>query len=106
MKIMSAEAAGNSPNDYYDERNMLVDRLSTLVAAETWIGPEGNMDIIVDGYFLVQGNPDWIYAAPNQDLSSFYTPKVEGIDVAIDVGQGVIKGLLEARERLTVPRKL
>ena len=98
VKIMSAEAAGNSPNDYYDERNMLVDRLSTLVAAETWVGPEGNMDIIVDGYFLVsRGIQTRIYAAPNQDLSSFYTPKLEGIDVAIDVGQGVIKGLLEAR---------
>ena len=47
------------------------------------------MDIIVDGYFLVsKGIQTRIYAAPNQDLSSFYTPKVEGIDVAIDVGQG------------------
>jgi flagellar hook-associated protein 1 FlgK len=98
VKIMSAEAAGNSPNDYYDERNMLVDRLSTLLTVETWIGMEGNMDIIVDGYFLVsKGIQTRIYAAPNQDLSYFYTPKVEGIDVEIDVGQGVIKGLLEAR---------
>lgn len=98
VKIMSAEAAGNSPNDYYDERNVLADRLSTLVSAETWIGPEGNMDIIVGGYFLVsKGVQTRIYASPNQDLSHFYTPKVEGIDVALDVGQGVIKGLLEAR---------
>ena len=34
VKIMSAEAAGNSPNDYYDERNMLVDRLSTLLTVK------------------------------------------------------------------------
>jgi len=98
VKIMSAEAAGNSPNDYYDERNVLVDRLSTLLTVETWVGLEGNMDIIVDGYFLVsKGVQTRIYAAPNDDLSHFYTPKVEGIDVEIDVGQGVIKGLLEAR---------
>jgi len=98
VKIMSAEAAGNMPNDYYDERNMLVDRLSTLLTCETWIGMEGNMDIIVDGYFLVsKGIQTKIYAAPNDDLSHFYTPKLEGLDVEIDVGQGIIKGLLEAR---------
>ena len=40
---------------------------------------EGNMDIIVNGYFLVsKGIQTRIYAAPNQDLSYFYTPKVEG----------------------------
>ena len=98
IKIMSAEAAGNSPNDYYDERNALADKISTLVKAETWVGQDGNMDIIVDGYFLVsKAVQTKIYAAPNQDLSHFYTPKVEGINVAIDLGQGEIQGLIEAR---------
>lgn len=98
IKIMSAEAAGNSPNDYYDERNILADRLSKLVKAETWVGRDGNMDILVGGYFLVsKGIQTKIYAAPNEDLSHFYTPKLVGVDVAIDVGQGIIKGLLEAR---------
>ena len=98
VKIMSAEAAGNAPNDYYDERNSLVDRLSKLVKAETWVGQDGNMDILVGGYFLVsKGVQTKIYAAPNEDLSHFYTPKLVGADVAIDVGQGIIKGLLEAR---------
>jgi flagellar hook-associated protein 1 FlgK len=98
VKIMSAEAAGNAPNDYYDERNSLVDRLSKLVKAETWVGQDGNMDILVGGYFLVsKGVQTKLYAAPNEDLSHFYTPKLVGADVAIDVGQGIIKGLLEAR---------
>lgn len=98
VKIMSAEAAGNLPNDYYDERNVLADRLSQLVKAETWIGSEGNMDIIVDGYFLVsKGIQTRIIAAPNDDLSHFYTPKVEGINMPIDLGQGEIKGLIEAK---------
>ena len=98
VKIMSAEAAGNRPNDYYDERNALADKLSTLVKAETWAGQDGNLDIIVDGYFLVsKGIQTKIYAAPNQDLSRFYTPKVEGINVEIDLGQGEIQGLIEAR---------
>lgn len=102
VKIMSAEASGNAPNDYYDQRNLLVDRLSTLVDAETWIGPEGNMDIIVGGYYLVnKGTQTRLYAATSNDQSNFYTPMVEGYDVEIDVGQGTIQGLLEARGQVS-----
>lgn len=102
VKIMSAEAAGNAPNDYYDQRNALVDRLSTLVEVDTWLGPEGNLDILVGGYFLVsKGVQTRIYAAPNDDLSSFYTPKLEGTDVEINLGKGLIQGLLEARGQVS-----
>lgn len=98
VKIMTAVAGGNNPNDYYDERNSLVDKLSNLVKAQTWAGQEGNLDVLVGGYFLVsKGIQQQIYAAPNQDLSHFYTPKVSGIDVPIDLGQGEITGLIEAR---------
>lgn len=98
VKIMSAEAAGNLPNDYYDQRNVLADRLSMLVDCETWVGQEGNMDILVGGYFLVsKGVQTKLVAAPNDDLSSFYVPKVEGTNMEIKVGSGIIKGLLEAR---------
>jgi len=97
VSIMSAEAAGNLPNDYYDERNLLVDRLSMLVNAETWITPEGSMDILVGGYFLVSKGEQYdLIAAPNSDLSQFFTPKLRTItgDIDINVGMGIIKGLL------------
>jgi len=100
IKIMSAEAAGNSPNDYYDQRNLLCDRLSKLVKVEVWETRDGSMDILVGGYFLVsKGEQNRLVAAPNDDLSHFYTPVLEyyGGDIPIDVGQGIIKGLLEAR---------
>ncbi len=100
IKIMSAEAAGNLPNDYYDQRNTLVDRLSKLVKAETWETQEGSMDIVVGGYFLVsKGKQTKLVAVPNDDLSHFYTPKLQDSsgDITINVGQGIIKGLLEAR---------
>jgi len=100
VKIMSAEAAGNLPNDYYDQRNQLCDRLSKLIKIETWETRDGSMDILVDGYFLVsKGEQKRLVAAPNDALSSFYTPMLEyfGEDIPIDVGQGIIKGLLEAR---------
>lgn len=100
VKIMSAEAAGNLPNDYYDQRNELCDRLSKLIEVETWETRDGSMDILVGGYFLVsKGEQKRLVAAPNEDLSHFYTPMVEyaGGDIPINVGKGIIKGLLEAR---------
>ncbi|HHU89558.1 MAG TPA: flagellar hook-associated protein FlgK [Clostridiaceae bacterium] len=100
VKIMSAEAAGNLPNDYYDQRNELCDRLSKLVKVETWETRDGSMDILVGGYFLVsKGEQKRLVAAPNEALSHFYTPMVEYTEgnIPIDVGQGIIKGLMEAR---------
>lgn len=100
VKIMSAEAAGNLPNDYYDQRNELCDRLSKLVSVETWETRDGSMDILVGGYFLVsKGEQTKLVAAPNDDLSHFFTPMLQtrAGDIPINVGQGIIKGLLEAR---------
>ena len=97
-KIMSAEAIGNNPNDYIDQRNVLADKLSSLVKTEFWEGPDGNMDVLVNGYYLVnRGKQTKLVADSNDTLSSFYTPKLEGSGTVIDVGQGVIKGLLESR---------
>jgi len=101
VKIMSAEAAGNLPNDYYDQRNELCDRLSKLVKIDTWETRDGSLDIMVGGYFLVsKGEQTDLVAAPNKDLSHFFTPMLRtrtGETIPIDVGQGIIKGLLEAR---------
>ena len=72
VKIMSAEAAGNLPNDYYDQRNELCDRLSKLVKVETWETRDGSMDILVGGYFLVsKGEQKRLVAAPNEALFIF-----------------------------------
>lgn len=100
VKIMSTEALGNSPNDYYDQRNLLVDKLSKLVKCDTWYTQEGSMDIIVGGYYLVsRGNSTKLVAEVNADQSHFYTPKLYDPhgNIDIDVGEGIIKGLLESR---------
>lgn len=100
VKIMSAEAAGNMPNDYYDQRNTLCDRLSKLVDVETWETRDGSMDILVGGYFLVsKGEQTKLIAEPDKDLSHFFTPMLEarGGNIPINVGTGIIKGLMEAR---------
>ena len=98
IKIASAEAGSNLPNDYYDQRNLLVDRISKLVAADVNVTQDGQMDIIVGGYALVsKGIQTNLVAASNSMLSNFYTPKLQGYDIEVNVGQGIIKGLLEGR---------
>ncbi len=98
IKIASAEAASNLPNDFYDQRNLLVDRISKLVTADVNVTEDGQMDIMVGGYALVtKGIQTNLTAAPNSQLSAFYTPKIEDLDIEVNVGQGIIKGLLEGR---------
>lgn len=47
--IARVETAGNKANDYYDQRNNLVDRLSRLVQVEVRELPNGQMDVLVGG---------------------------------------------------------
>jgi len=96
--IASAEIAGNKANDYYDQRNVLVDQLSRLVSAEVREHPDGQMDILVGGYYLVsKAQQTNLVPSQNAALSHYVIPKVEGLDVQINVGEGAIKGLMEAR---------
>lgn len=98
VTIAKAEVAGNRANDYYDQRNNLVDQLSKLVSAEVREHPDGQMDIIVGGYYLVsKAQQTNIVPSQNAALSHYIIPKVEGLDVQINVGEGAIKGLMEAR---------
>lgn len=102
VTIAKVETAGNKANDYYDQRNYMVDQLSKLVEADVREHPDGQMDIIVGGYYLVsKANQTNIVAAQNADLSHFVTPKVEGLDVVINVGEGTIKGLMESRGQVS-----
>lgn len=102
VTIAKAVTAGNKANDYCDQRNYLVDQLSKLVQAEVRENPDGQMDIIVGGYFLVsKAQQTRITASQNAALSHFVTPKVEGLDVELNVGEGAIKGLLESRGQVS-----
>ncbi len=100
--IASAVSSGNRANDYNDKRNNLVDRLSKIVHAEIREHQDGQMDVIVGGYYLVSKTQQTnIVASQNASLSHFVIPKVEGLDVEINVGEGSIKGLMEARGKVS-----
>lgn len=102
IAIAKAEIAQNKANDYSDQRNYLVDQLSKLVKAEVRENPDGQMDVIVGGYYLVsKARSTDLVASQNASLSHFVTPRVEGLNVALDVGEGALKGLLESRGQVS-----
>ncbi len=102
VAIAKAEVAQNKANDYYDQRNHLVDQLSKLVQAEIRENQDGQMDVIVGGYYLVtKASSTNLVASQNSSLSHFVTPRVEGLNVALDVGEGTLKGLLESRGQVS-----
>jgi flagellar hook-associated protein 1 FlgK len=102
LAIAKAEVANNKANDYYDQRNYLVDQLSKLVQAEVRETPDGMMDIIVGGYFLVSKSSSTnLVASQNASLSHYVIPTIEGLNVAVDVGEGALKGLLESRGQVS-----
>lgn len=97
-KIAKAEGMGNKANDYYDQRNNLVDRLSELLEVEIYENPNGMMDILTGGYYLVNKTTQTkIVAVQNAALSPYVVPVLEGLGVQLDVGTGAIKGLMESR---------
>ena len=75
--------------------------MSRLVS-QTRENTDGQMDIIVGGYYLVSRTQHTnIVTEQNAALSHFVVPKVEGLNVEINVGEGAIKGLMEARGKVS-----
>jgi len=98
LKILSTEVSGDSANDFRDQRNNLLDRLTRLVDCDIQEMQDGQVDILVSGYFLVtKGTYKQISAEENQKGSSFVSPRLEGTNIKIPLNSGTIKGLLESR---------
>lgn len=98
QKIASQEIAGDSANDYRDQRNVLLDDLSRICDAQINEMQDGQVDITLDGYLLVsKGASKNLYVEPNNINGNFYYPMLEGIDVQINIKSGKLKGLLESR---------
>ncbi len=96
--ILKAETAGDSPNDYRDQRNTLVDRLTKLVNCEVYEANDGQLQITVGGYFLVNKSESTNLVAEEKTTGSiFYVPKLEGTNIEVPVKNGILKGLLESR---------
>jgi len=98
VTISTAELTGDNANDYRDQRNALVDRLSKLADVQVYEAEDGQLDITLGGYLLVTKNiQKKLYAGESNPGSSFYVPKLEGTDIEVPVKSGTLKGLMESR---------
>lgn len=98
IKILKTEVSNDSANDFRDQRNTLVDKLSKLVNADVQEMQDSQLDITVGGYFLVtKGISTDLYAAEGGDNGLFYVPKLGGTNIEVPLNSGSIKGVLESR---------
>lgn len=98
VAILQTEVSGDTANDYRDQRNNLIDRLTKLVNAEITEMQDGQIDVTLGGYFVVQkGIQTKLYTAERNTGELFYVPKLAGTNIEIPLRSGTIKGLLESR---------
>ncbi|MCX7841764.1 MAG: flagellar hook-associated protein FlgK [Clostridia bacterium] len=98
VEVLKTEISGDSANDYRDQRNTLVDRLSKLVNAQVMEMQDGQLDITLGGYFLVtKGLQTRLSAEEISTGGKFVVPKIEGSEIQVPVRSGSLKGLMESR---------
>lgn len=98
VTILKSEVNGDTANDYRDQRNLLIDRLTKLVKADVNEMQDGEIDITIGGYFVVQkGKSTELYAAERNPGDNFYVARLGGTNTEVNLKSGVIKGLMESR---------
>lgn len=98
VTIMQNEVNGDHANDFRDQRNLLIDKLSKLANVEVQEMQGGWTYITLGGNILVnRGVSTDIYLDKSTTYAPFYVPKLEGTNTAITFKSGIIKGLLDSR---------
>jgi len=98
VNIVSLEATGDTANDLRDERNLCIDRLSKLVDCDVNEMQDGQIDITVGGYFLVnKGDSERLKTVANETGSLFSAPALERSGTIVPIKSGILKGLMESR---------
>lgn len=98
VEIMKNEVSGDNANDYRDQRNSLIDRLTKLANVDVSEMQDGQVDITLGGYYLVQKSTSTELVAEEKNAGDiFYVPKIKGTNIQVPVSSGIIQGLLEAR---------
>ncbi|WP_010681197.1 flagellar hook-associated protein FlgK [Acetivibrio cellulolyticus] len=98
LEILKVEISEDTANDYRDQRNSLVDRLSELANVDVTEMQDGQLDITLGGYFLVsKGVQTNLVAEENENSGLFFVPKLAGKDIEVPIRSGILKGLMESR---------
>ncbi len=99
-KILKAEAVGDNPNDLYDRRDLLVERLSHKVniTVENRRDPD-EFQVHTGGRHLVQGKlTQELEAVPNGQNEGYHDIQWAGTDETADLRGGKLAALVELRD--------
>ncbi len=100
-QILKAEAVGDNPNDLYDRRDLLVERLSKKVniTVENRRDPD-EFQVHTGGRHLVQGKlTQELEAVPNPGNEGYHDIVWAGTDEQADLRGGKLAALVEVRDQ-------
>jgi flagellar hook-associated protein 1 FlgK len=111
-QIRAAKAVGDNPNTYQDQRDQLIDTLSTYVPTTTSIQADGSTLVTVNGLALVNDTVAYHLAAPIVGTNpngtpalqvDFVTPPNPTNPAAINITGGQLGGLLDTYNNKLIP---
>jgi len=112
-QIRAATAVGNNPNTYKDQRDQLIDTLSTYLPTTTSIQADGSTLVTVDGQALVNDTVTYHLASPIIGTDASGDPQLQVDFVgppptpvtppAISITGGQLGGLLDAYNNKLMP---
>lgn len=111
-QIRAAKAVGDNPNTYQDQRDQLIDTLSTYIPTTTSIQADGSTLVTVNGLALVNDTVAYHLAAPIVGMNpngtpalqvDFVTPPNPINPAAIPINGGQLGGLLDTYNNKLIP---
>ena len=106
QKVSQAEVSGQNANDYRDQRELLLNELSSMIDINSFEDGEGKVTVLVaGGRPLVQSNASWDLSTQiNAGFHDVVWTDSDGnaVDITQDISGGKLKGWLEVRDT-TIP---
>ena len=104
-QIFRFEIGGEKANDLRDQRNLLVDRMSSLIKIDYYETPDGRFRIDINGMSLVNHTQYQAIEAvkdvknpAGDDLDNLYSIKWSGTNMDVAINGGRLKGYMDIRD--------
>lgn len=98
-RIQKAEALGDKPNDLYDRRDALIEKLSELVNVSVGRSDKDELIVYIDGENLVQGNifrP--LKVVKNPENNGMHGVVWKDTETGVSIKGGELAGLIDVRD--------
>ena len=98
-EIVRSKAMGDNPNDLLDRRDLLVEKLSSLVNITTDTRDSDEFMVHIDGQILVQGSVNRSFdLVPNVDNNGYDTVVWADTKIPAEIKGGTLGALIELRD--------